>query len=167
MTQTRIVEFYLTHPDRLPAVASDGMKGVDQWRQNYLGSYLPDSGHPSGAIEARVGVYGAIFQHAWEPSLVLFWLATLYVGVRTARRQTLSRATRGIGMLGVFAALGSFGEFWAVMVSVGFPDVYRHMVLTNMLLALGLPVMVGCAALRVLPRLRSLAAAKYGPDKAS
>ncbi|MGI8750927.1 MAG: hypothetical protein ACR2MN_01150 [Acidimicrobiales bacterium] len=159
VTQARIVEFYLTHPDRLVAVGSDGLKGVDQWRQNYLGSYLYGSGHQPDAIEHRVGVYGVLFQHAWEPMLVVVWLATLYVGVRTALRRTLGPATRAVGMLGVFVAVGSFAEFWAVMISVGFPDLYRHMVLTNMLLALGLPVMAACAALRVRLRLSTMAAA--------
>jgi predicted signal transduction protein with EAL and GGDEF domain len=35
------------------------------------------------------------------------------------------------------------------MISVGFPDLYKHMVLTNVLLALGLPVMVACCWVRV------------------
>jgi hypothetical protein len=167
VTQTRIVEFYLTHPDRLVAVGADGLRGVDQWRQNYLGSYLVDSHHPANSIESRVGVFGAIFRHAWEPALVFVWAATLYVGVRTARRRSLDPGIRAVGMLGVFVALGSFAEFWAVMISVGFPDLYRHMVLTNMLLALGLPVVVACAFLRIRLRLRSMAAANYRLGEAS
>jgi hypothetical protein len=156
VTQTRIVEFYLTHPDRLVAVGSDGLKGVDQWRQNYLGSYLPGTGHPPGAIENRVGAYSALFQHAWEPMLVVVWLLTLYTGMRTARRHSLDPGTRAIGMLGVFVALGAFAEFWAVLISVGFPDLYRHMVLTNLLLASGLPVVIACATLRIRIRLRAM-----------
>lgn len=167
VTQTRIVEFYLTHPDRLVAVGADGLRGVDQWRQNYLASYLATSGHPANSIESRVGVYGAIFRHAWEPVLVFVWAATLYVGVRTARRRTLDAATRAVGMLGVFVPLGAFAEFWAVMISVGFPDLYRHMVLTNMLLALGLPILVAIAAIRIRLRLRSMAAANYRLGEAS
>ena len=161
VTQTRIVEFYLTHPDRLFAVGADGLKGVDQWRQDYLGSYLAYSGRPAYSIESRVGFYSAIFRHAWEPALVFVWAATLYLGVRTARRRTLDVTVRSLGMLGVFVALGCFAEFWAVMISNGFPDVYRHMVLTNMLLALGLPIMVAIATIRIRLRLRSMAAANY------
>ncbi|MDQ6840058.1 MAG: hypothetical protein M3137_17440 [Actinomycetota bacterium] len=161
VTQGRIIEFYLTHPDRLVAVGSDGLKGVDQWRQNYLGSYLANSRQPAGTIEGRVGAYGALFQHAWQPVLVLVWLATLYVGIRTARRRTLGPGARAVGMLGVFVALGSCTEFWAVMISEGLPDVYKHMVLTNMLLALGLPVMLACAVIRVRVRLRTMASPDY------
>lgn len=157
VTETSIVKFYLTHPTALLGAGSDGLKAVDHWHQDYLGSYLPNSGHRAGAIESRLGVYQAIFQNAWEPVLVLFWLATLYVGVRTARRRNLAVAVRSVGMLTVFVAVGSFTEFWAVMISNGFGDSYRHMVLTNMLMALGLPLMIACGMLRVRTRLRAMA----------
>lgn len=159
VTETTLVTFYLTHPSRLLAVGSDGLKAVDHWHQDYLGSYQPSSGHPPGSIESRLGVYQAIFRNAWEPLLVLFWLATLYVGIRTARRRNLSRTTRSVGKLAVVVAVGSFTEFWAVMVSDGFGDSYRHMALTNLLMGLGLPLMIACGVLRLLTRLHSTATA--------
>jgi hypothetical protein len=157
VTFTKIVEFYLTHPTRLVSVGGDGLKGVDHWRQEYLGSYQPNSGKPPGAIEDRVGAYGALLRKSPEPVLVLLWLATLYVGVRTVRRPRLRPDERAVGRLAVFVAVGAFLEFWGVMISVGFPDVYRHMILTNVLLALGLPLMIACLAVRAR-------ASRYEPD---
>ncbi|HEX3394977.1 MAG TPA: hypothetical protein VHS52_10645, partial [Acidimicrobiales bacterium] len=119
------------------------------WRQDYLGSYLPDSGERPGAIENRIGVYGGIFRNAWQPLLVIFWLGTLYVGFSTARHRSLGDDEQALGRLAVFVALGAFFEFWAVMISVGYPDLYKHMVLTNLLLALGLPVMIACCWVRL------------------
>ncbi len=157
VTQAKVVEFYITHPTRLFRVGADGLKGVDQWRQTYLGSYLPDSGHPPGAIENRVGFYGSLFQHLPQPLLVLDWLAILWMGLRTARHRGLRPAEQAIGRLAVFVAIASFCEFWAVMISVGFPDLYRHMILTNMLLALGVPLLIASVAIRTR-------AARYDPD---
>jgi hypothetical protein len=150
VTQAKILEFYATHPTRLISVASDGLRGMHQWRQEYLGSYLPNSGEPPGAIEDRIGVYGFLFQQSPEAFLVLGWLATLLVGLSTARRRTLRPAERAVGRLAVFVAIASFCEFWAVMISVGFPDLYRHMILTNVLLALGIPLVIACVTIRVI-----------------
>lgn len=149
VTHADIVKFYVTHPLRLIPTAGDGLTGVAHWRQDYLGSYLPDSGERPGAIENRIGVYGGIFRNAWQPLLVIFWLATLYVGFSTARHRSLGSEEQALGRLAVFVALGSFFEFWAVMISVGYPDLYKHMVLTNVLLALGLPVMIACCWVRL------------------
>lgn len=165
VTETKIVEFYLTHPTRLAGVGADGLKGVAQWRQNYLGSYSPHSGHPPGAIESRVDAYGTVLHHAWEPMLVLVWLLTLYVGVRTARRADLGPGVRAVGALAVFATVGSFFELWAVMISEGFADVYRHMALTNLLLALGLPLLIACAALRLRVQWRTGIEPPPGPSQ--
>lgn len=149
VTLVNIVKFYVTHPLRLLPTGADGLKGMARWRQDYLGSYLPGSGKPPGAIENRVGVYGGIFRNAWPPVLVVVWGATLYVGIATARNRRLVTGERALGGLAAFVAAGSFLEFWAVMISVGFPDVYRHMVLANMLLALGIPAMAACLVVRV------------------
>ena len=143
-----VVAFYATHPGRLLATTRAGLRGVSQWRQDYLGSYLPSSGQPPRAIESRVHVYGSLFQGAPVAGLLLFWVGTVYLGIRTARERRLLPAERGLGILAVVLAVGAFSHFWTVMLVVGFPDVYRHMVFTNLLLGLGLPLMICCVALR-------------------
>jgi hypothetical protein len=158
VTEVKIVEYYLRHPTTFWSTGSDGLQGVAHWKQDYLGSYLVGSGHPAGAIEDRVDVYGTIFQHRSKLFFVVFWIFTLYVGVRTSRRRGLSSEGRALGRLTVFAAISSFCSFWAVMISVGFPDMYRHMILTNVLLALGLPLIIACILVRIQLRRKEEAA---------
>jgi len=148
VTEASIVRFYVEHPVRLFAVGADGLRGVAQWRQDYLGSYPPGSGHPPGAIEDRVGFYGLVLQHQAEPVLVMVWFLTLYLGLRAVRSPRLGPAERALGRLAVFTTIGALCEFWAVMISAGFHDVYRHMILTNVLLGLGAPLVVAMTAVR-------------------
>lgn len=60
----------------------------------------------------------------------------------------MSAPEQALGRLAVFLAAASFSQFWTVMLVAGFPDVYRHMIFTNLLLALGLPVMLACTVVR-------------------
>jgi hypothetical protein len=149
-----VLVFYATHPGRLLSTAQSGLRGMTRWRQDYLGSYLPTSGQPPRAIESRVHVYGSMFQDAPRAGLLLFWIGTIYVGLRTARDRRLLASERGVGNLAVFLAAGAFAQFWTVMLIAGFPDVYKHMIFTNLLLALGLPVMLCCLVLRRRARKR-------------
>ena len=148
VTTVDYVRFYLTHPDRLVSLGGIGLQGVGRWRQDYLGSYLPDSGQQPLAIESRVNVYGSIFQDAFPPVLVLFWLGMIYIGIRTARDRRLSTPEQNLGRLSVFLAAGSFSQFWTVLIFAGFPDLYKHLIFTNLLLGLGVPIMVACVAVR-------------------
>lgn len=148
VTTGKILLFYATHPARLLSTGSAGLRGVAHWQQDYLGSYLPDSGQPPGTIERRIDFYGSIFRDAFPLMLVLFWIGTLYVGLRTVRDRGLSAPEQALGRLAVFLAAASFSQFWTVMLIAGFPDVYKHMIFTNLLLALGLPVMLACTIVR-------------------
>lgn len=143
-----VLVFYATHPGRLLSTAQAGLRGMTRWRQDYLGSYLPTSGQPPRAIESRVHVYGSLFQDAPRAGLLLFWIGTIYIGLRTACDRRLLPSERGVGNLALFLAFGAFAQFWTVMLVAGFPDVYKHMIFTNLLLALGLPVMLCCLVLR-------------------
>ncbi len=148
VTTSSYVRFYLTHPDRLVSLGGIGLQGVARWRQDYLGSYLPDSGQKPLAIESRVDVYGSMFRDAFSLVIVLFWLGLLYVGVRTARDRRLSTPEQNLGRLSVFLAAGSLSQFWTVLIFNGFPDLFKQLIFTNLLLALGVPVMVACVAVR-------------------
>lgn len=148
VTTGKILVFYMTHPGQLLAAGRDGLAGVARWRQDYLGSYQPDSGQRPRAIESRVHVYGSLFRGAFPPLLVLFWLGTIYVGIRTVRDRRLSDPEKALGRLAIFLAAGAFAQFWTVMLIAGFPDSYKQMIFTNLLLALGLPVMIACTAVR-------------------
>ncbi|MEP7177785.1 MAG: hypothetical protein ABI775_01730 [Pseudonocardiales bacterium] len=149
VTETNIIKFYLKHPGQLVSAGTDGLHGVAHWRQDYLGSYPPHAAAP-GTIEHRIGVYGAIMKDRPRILYFLLWAATLYVGIRTVRHRNLAPQAQAIGRLAVVTSISAFLSFWIVMVSVGYPDMFRHMILTNVLLALGLPLMIGCGAVRLL-----------------
>lgn len=148
VTTSDYVRFYVTHPGRLVSLGRIGLQGVSHWRQDYLGSYLPESGQQPLAIESRVDVYGTAFKDAFSVVLVLFWLGMIYVGVRTARDPRLPTPEQNLGRLSVFLAAASLSQFWTVLIFTGLPDLYRQMIFTNLLLALGVPVMVACVAVR-------------------
>lgn len=149
VTATTVLRFYVTHPVRLAGLGGAGLHGVAHWEQDYLGSYLPDSGRAPLSIERRVDVYGGLFRGAFPALLALFWIGTVYVGVRTVRDRRLTTHEQALGRLALFVAAGAFCEFWTIMLVAGFPDVYKHMIYTNLLLALGLPVMAACATVRL------------------
>jgi hypothetical protein len=163
VTEATIIRFYLTHPLRLFGVAGDGLGAVSHWRQDYLGSYLAGSHHPPGAIEDRVGIYTAVFEGAPGVLIVVFWLAVLAIGWATARNKAFSAAERAVGRLAVVLAVGAFFELWTVMVGEGRSDMYKHMIVTNLLLALCLPFTAASAWLYVRPALRNIRAATVGP----
>jgi len=148
VTTSDYVRFYVTHPGRLVSLGGIGLQGVAHWRQDYLGSYLPESGQKPLAIESRVDVYGTAFKDAFPVLFVLFWLGMTYVGVRTARDPRLPTPEQNLGRLSVFLAAASLSQFWTVLIFTGLPDLYRQMIFTNLLLALGVPVMVACVAVR-------------------
>jgi hypothetical protein len=159
VTQTKIAEFYATHPDRLFAVAADGLRAVAHFRQDYLGSYTPDSGHSPGARECRICVYTGMFSAArHQPTLVLgLWLFTLVAGMRVLRDTGFDHTERAVGRLAVVLVGAAVFEFWSVMLSEGRADTLKHMVFTNFLSALCIPVLLLCLVMiwaanaRVLP----------------
>jgi hypothetical protein len=144
VTQTKVLEFYATHPDRLFAVASDGLRAMAHFREDYLGSYTPGSGHEPGARECRVCFYTGVFHVAQhQPMLIVgLWLLTLLAGVRVLRESVLSHAERAVGKLAIVLVASAVAQFWAVMLSEGRADTLKHMIFTNFLSALCIPVLV-------------------------
>ena len=158
VTEGVILEFYLAHPGRLFPVAGDGLDAMSQWRQNYLGTYVSGPGHQPGAIEDRVGVYTGLFHGAAPIVFLLIWLATLGFGLSAARDRRVGPVEQAVGRLAVVLALAAFFEFWAVMVGEGRSDLYKHMILTNELFALGVPALLLSLWSRAKMFLRDLAA---------
>ena len=158
VTQASILRFYLTHPDRLPRLAGEGLRGMGVWRQNYLGTYTPGSGHPPGARECRICVYEQIFRAAHDqPVLVpLLWLATLGWGIAVVRDRRLDAPSRAVGRLAVVLVAAAVSEFWATMLSEGISDLYKHLIVTNFLTALCVPALVACLLVRRARRLAAL-----------
>jgi hypothetical protein len=78
--------------------------------------------------------------------IVLLWLWTLVLGLITAASGQLSHRQRGLGRLAVAFVVAASGEFWLIMLTEGPADVYKHMVYTNLLMALCIPISIACFA---------------------
>jgi hypothetical protein len=161
VTQTKVVKFYLTHPDRVFAVASDGLRAMSHFREDYLGTYTPTSGQPPGTRECRLCFYTGVFNVAGHmPMLIVgLWFFTFLAGLRVLRESVLDHTERAIGRLGVILAGAAVCEFWAVMLSEGRSDTVKHMIFTNLLSALCIPTLVLCVALLWSANARGVAAA--------
>jgi len=156
VTQASIVGFYGTHPDRLPRLAWEGLRGIGVWRQDYLGTYTPDSGHRPGAQECRICVFGAVFSSTrHQPALILvLWAATLALGIAVLRDRLLGSPDRAVGRLAIILVLAAVSEFWATMLSEGISDLYKHLIVTNLLTALCVPILIACLVVRRAHRVR-------------
>lgn len=146
VSQITILRFYTTHPDRLFSLGSQGLHAITVWRQNYLGTYSVDSGHPPGARECRVCVYTAIFSAAGHlPILIVgLWLFAIIAATRVLRDRRLNAHHKTLGRLAIIIVVAAVCEFWAVMLSEGISDLYKHMIFTNLLTALCIPALAGC-----------------------
>ncbi|GAB3683720.1 hypothetical protein GCM10027589_53190 [Actinocorallia lasiicapitis] len=143
--------FYLTHPDRLPALFERGIATAVQLRPAYLGSFEKSEGHGPYAQEHRVMVVSwlfAVFQWAhWL--MIAQWVLLVIGGLLVVNHQTMSRRRKAYGWLALFIAVSTVCQFWAVMFSDGTADGIKHMVFVDFLTALGLPVLGACAVLLV------------------
>jgi len=150
VTQASILRFYVTHPDRLPRLAWEGLGGIGVWHQDYLGTYTPDSGEPPGAQECRICVYGAVFSLArHQPALTLgLWMATLLMGRAVLRDRRLGPAELAVGRLAVVLVVAATFEFGATMLTEGISDLYKHLIVTNFLTALCIPALLACLLVR-------------------
>ena len=150
VTQASILRFYATHPDRLPRLAGEGLRGMAAWRPKYLGTYTPDSGREPRARECRICVYAAVFSIArQQPGLFVgLWVATLAAGIAVLRNRRLAADERAVGRLSIFLVVAATSQFWTVMLSEGISDLHKHLVFTNFLTALCVPMLVACVFLR-------------------
>jgi len=155
VTRGRIMEFYLSHPDRLFPVFADGLDAMSVWHENYLGTFQANTGHPAGAVETRIGVFTDLFRDQPPAVFVMAWLAMLGFGILAARDRRTGPRERAVGGLAVFLAVAVACELWAVMLSEGLSDVDKHMILTNELFALGVPALLVCVISPFMSGLRA------------
>jgi hypothetical protein len=144
VTEAAIARFYATHPFDLLPVGFDGVGAVAHWRQDYLGTYTAGSGHAPGSRECRVCAYTALFAATRHVPLLVavLWVLTFTVGLSVARSEAITGEERAVGRLAVILPLAAVVELWVVMLTEGRSDLFKHMIFTNLLTALCLPVLV-------------------------
>lgn len=147
VTPGKILVHYLTHPARLVGMGGRGVQAMTHpTLEHYLGSYPPDSGQPPLTKERRVVVVTTIFDFFRSmPALVpLLWLCALGMGAVLASRTWARPSARAVGRMTVCVVLSLFLQFWLVMVTEGAADIYKHMIFTDYLTALCIPLSIFC-----------------------
>lgn len=80
LTDANLARFLLTHPADAIAIGQRSANDALQLRVDYLGSYAPAAGHPSGSLENRVTVLTSLVQ-AIPAGLGLAWLLPLWAAM--------------------------------------------------------------------------------------
>lgn len=139
VTTTRVVEFYVTHPGRIFGLAAQGLRYAGTYRvSGYLADYPQSSGAPPFALDHRVEVltYVYSFFGAAPFLFALVWLAGL-IGFGIATRRGSAA-----GLLGLGLTVGIIAQFWAVLLSEGYGEAIKHMIIVDYATALLLPVAI-------------------------
>jgi hypothetical protein len=161
--------FYGTHPSRLVTMFYRGLGATAGMRPGYLGSYPADSGKPVYAQEHRVPLYSwgfALFRWAnWL--MVSEWVLLALAGLLVLRHETLSRRSKVYGHLALWLAVAIPAHFWAEMFTEGAVETTRHLICVAFMTALGLPVLVACAALLFTSLKSSAAILPPAPQRAA
>ncbi|MGW4729285.1 glycan biosynthesis hexose transferase WsfD [Streptomyces shenzhenensis] len=146
VTPAKIVVHFLTNPGRLVGMGARGIQAVTRPGLEYLGSYPADSGHEPYAKERRIAVVSAVFDGFRSvPALVpLLWLGTIVLGAMLASRAWARHSARAVGRLTVCVVLALFLQFWSVVLTEGASDLVKHMIFTDFLTALCIPLAALC-----------------------
>jgi len=147
VTQVKIMLFYVVHPNRLVSMLDRGLDAMAHPVLGYLGSYTADSGQPASAKEHRWPVVQEVsVVFAAVPALFIFVeLLTPVLGIAVASRRRLGRQSRAFGMATALFSASLILQFWAVMLSEGASEIYKHMIVVTFMNALCLVWIVGLA----------------------
>jgi len=147
VTQVKIIEFYVVHPNRLVSMLDRGLDAMAHPVLSYLGSYTADSGQAASAKEHRWPiVQGISVVFASVPALFIFVeLLTPVLGIAVASRRRLGRQSRAFGMASALWVGSLILQFWAVMLSEGASEIYKHMIVVTFMNALCLVWIIGLA----------------------
>jgi len=145
VTEAKIAMFYVVHPNRLVSMLDRGLDAMAHPVLSYLGSYTIESGQPASAKETRWPVVqGISVVFAAVPALFIFVeLLTPVLGIAVASRRRLGRQSRAFGMASALFSLSLILQFWAVMLSEGASEIYKHMIVVTFMNALCLVWIVG------------------------
>ncbi|ATY13964.1 hypothetical protein CU254_28725 [Amycolatopsis sp. AA4] len=141
-----VAGFYATHPDRWMGLLSRSVEGMTRPTLGYLGSYPADAGQEPFAKEQRITVATSVLGF-WgvAPAVLLLLLALTFVlGLVTAARAACSAAARALGRLGVITVIAAVTQAGAEILSEGSSEIYKHMIMADLLALLCVPLLCGC-----------------------
>jgi len=141
-----VAEFYVTHPGRWLGLLSRTVDGMTRPTLGYLGSYPADAGEPPFAKERRITVATSVLEF-WgvAPALLLLVLAaTLILGLLTAAREVCSPPGRALGRLAAITVIAAVTQAGAVILTEGSSELYKHMIVADLLVLLCVPLACGC-----------------------
>ncbi|WP_129312365.1 hypothetical protein [Streptomyces sp. L2] len=149
VSPARIELHYLENPSRVVAMGSRGVQGMSRLTLHHLGSYPANSGHPQYAKERRIAVVTDIFEWLRDvPALIpLLWLVTIALGAVLASRPWARQPARALGRMTVCVVIALVLQFWTVVMTGGASDLHKHLVFTDFLTALCLPLAALCFVL--------------------
>ncbi|UBQ02732.1 hypothetical protein [Curtobacterium sp. TXMA1] len=155
VSQGRIALFYVTHPARLVGMADRGLEAMTQPVLGYVGAYPPDVGAEPWQQEHRfpfVVVLSALLGTV-PFAIVLLQIVALALGLGLAfRRRQLGDRAAAFGATVVVTTVATWAQFWAVMLSEGASEIYKHLLVTdllNMLLLVSIPLSAALLARRI------------------
>ncbi|MGR0158715.1 glycan biosynthesis hexose transferase WsfD [Paenarthrobacter nitroguajacolicus] len=135
----KIAVFYITHPERLINMGERGITAMLTPELGYVGSYMESANHEPYEKERRFPVVLGLFSamKAVPVAFVGVQLLTILLGFAVAVRKRSA-----IGRLAVVMALGCWLQFWAVMLTEGQSEIYKHMIIAGFMAALCGPLLV-------------------------
>ncbi len=151
VSEARIAMFYLSQPGRLVKLVGAGLHGMVGYdTETYMANYPADSGFAPYAQESRFAVFAGLSSvyRAMPWLLVPQWLLLLVVFLVVTRRWRGTAGRQSIGIVGLFLLAGLSVQFWAVMMSDGENEIFKHMVVTDQMMFLALPVLLAAVLQR-------------------
>jgi hypothetical protein len=149
VTLPKIAVFYATHPDRLVSMAERGIGAMTKPRLDYIGSFTADSGHSPLEKEHRIPLFSGIFNFlAVAPVLIPFLhLLALVLAYAVQSRPRTGRAAVALGSAVIVLIPSAWLQFWAVMLTEGQSEIYKHMIIVDFMTALLIPLGAALAAI--------------------
>jgi hypothetical protein len=148
VTPGKVVMFYLSQPGRLVKLADAGMAGMAGYgTEAYMANYPESAGEPPFARESRIAVVSWVLSayRAVPWLFALQWLVVLVVCVRLVRRWRGARPGRSaVARLGLFLLGALSVQFWAIMMTEGNNEIFKHMIPVDLMMFLTVPVLLAC-----------------------
>lgn len=147
----KVAMFYLSQPGRLVKLFDAGLNGMAGYNtETYMANYPEHAGVGPYAKETRVSLFSwlsnAYRAVAWL--LVAQWLLVLTVCLTVLRHWRSSPGRRSVGILGLFLLSALSIQFWAVMMTEGQNEIFKHLIVVDLMMLLTVPVLIAAWAQR-------------------